>query len=150
MHNSIQRNKIEQQAGENCAGFTILETCVAMLIMLVAVLGSVSIFAYSIKNNSGANDREMAMAVAQRQLEELRNVSFTDASLNETATGGVTSNLTRAGRPYRVVTTITHSNVVDGQPTFKTIMVQVTPQGTALGSVTLRSVRATNQIGPYR
>jgi Tfp pilus assembly protein PilV len=121
-----------------------------MLIMLVAVLGSVSIFAYSIKNNSGANDREMAMAVAQRQLEELRNVPFTDPSLNETATSGVTSNLTRAGRPYRVVTIITHSNVVDGQPTLKTITVQVTPQGTALGSVSLRSVRATNQIGPNR
>jgi Tfp pilus assembly protein PilV len=148
MHNSNHRNKIEKQVGTDCAGFTILETCVAMLIMLIAVLGSVSLFVYSIKNNSGANDRELAMAVAQRQLEELRNASFTDASLN--AVNGVTTNLTRVGRPYRVVTTITHSNVIDGQPTLKTITVQVTPQGTSLGSVTLRSVRATNLIGPNR
>lgn len=150
MHNSNHRNKIEQQVGTDCAGFTILETCVAMLIMLIAVLGSISLFVYSIKNNSGANDRELAMAVAQRQLEELRNASFTDASLNETAANGVTTNLTRVGRPYTVVTTITHSNVVDGQPTLKTITIQVTPQGTSLGSVTLRSVRATNQLGPNR
>ena len=148
MHNSNHRNKIEQQVDTDCAGFTILETCVAMLIMLIAVLGSVSLFVYSIKNNSGANDRELAMAVAQRQLEELRNASFTDASLN--AVNGVTTNLTRAGRPYRVLTTITHSNVIDGQPTLNTITVQVTPQGTSLGSVTLRSVRATNLIGPNR
>ena len=132
MHNSKHRNKTEQQVGTDCAGFTILETCVAMVIMLVAVLGSVSLFAYSIKNNSGANDRELAMAVAQRQLEELRNASFTDASLD--TKDGVITNLTRAGRPYRVVTTITHSNVIDGQPTLKTITVQVTPQGTSLGS----------------
>jgi len=148
MHNSNHLNKIQQQVGTDCAGFTILETCVAMVIMLIAVLGSVSLFAYSIKNNSGANDRELAMAVAQRQVEELRNASFTDASLN--AVNGVTTNLTRAGRPYRVVTTITHSDVIDGQPTLKTITVQVTPQGTSLGSVTLRSVRATTQIGPNR
>lgn len=150
MHNSNHRNKIEREVGTDCAGFTILETCVAMLIMLIAVLGSVSLFVYSIKNNSGANDRELAMAVAQRQLEELRNASFTDASLNETDANGVTTNLTRVGRPYRVVTTITHSNVVDGQPTLKTITIQVMPQGTSLGSVTLRSVRATNKIGPNR
>jgi Tfp pilus assembly protein PilV len=148
MHNSNHRNKIEKQVGTDCAGFTILETCVAMLIMLIAVLGSFSLFTYSIKNNSGANDRELAMAVAQRQLEELRNASFTDASLN--AVNGVTTNLTRAGRPYRVVTTITHSNVIDGQPTLKTITVQVTPQGTSLGNVTLCSVRATNLTGPNR
>ena len=142
-------NSIEQHGTEN-AGFTILETCVAMLIMLIAVLGSISLFTYSIKNNSGANDRELAMAVAQRQMEELRNVAFTDASLTATSPGGVTSNLTRVGRPYRILTTITDSNVVDGQPTLKTITIQVAPLGTAVGSVTLRSVRATNQIGPNR
>jgi Tfp pilus assembly protein PilV len=150
MHNSSSnhRKKLERQVAADCAGFTILETCIAMVIMLIAVLGSVSLFAYSIKNNSGANDRELAMAVAQRQMEELRNLSFTDASLNEV--NGVTTNLTRVGRPYRVVTTIVHSNVVDGQPTLKTITIQVAPLGTALGSVTLTSVRATNQIGPNR
>jgi len=80
------------------AGFTILETCIAMVIMLVAVLGSVSVFAYSIKNNSGANDRELAMAVAQQQMEALRSVPFTDASLNDVSWNMGTS-LVGAVRP---------------------------------------------------
>jgi type II secretion system protein I len=128
-------------------GFTILETAIAMVIMMVAVLASASLFAYSIKNNGGANDRELAMAVAQQQMEELRNVSFTDSSL--TATAGVTTTVTRAGRQYRVATTITNSNTVNGQPTMKTITIQVTPTGSALGSVILRTRRATLLDGPY-
>lgn len=132
------------------AGFTIIETCIAMLIMFIAVLGSVSLFAYSIKNNSGANDRELAMAVAQKQMEQLRNVPFTDASLNATSTSGTNSSLDRAGRSYRVVTNIVHSNVVEGAPTVKTITIQVLPTGSNLGAVTLRAVRTTNLAGPNR
>ncbi len=128
-------------------GFTILETCIAMVIMLVAVLGSVSVFAYSIKNNSGANDRELAMAVAQQQLEAVRSVPFTDASLNDT---DVTFNTTRAGRSYAVRTTIVSWNTVNGAPTFKTITVTVNPAGSALGAVRLTSVRSTMLIGPNR
>jgi hypothetical protein len=90
------------------------------------------------------------MAVAQKKVEELRNASFTNASLNATDGNGVTVTVTNAGRTYTEVTWITNSNLVDGLPTLKTITVQVTPLGTALGSVTLRSVRTKNTIGPYR
>ncbi len=71
-------------------GFTIMEAAIAMVVMMVAVLGSASLFAYSIQNNSAATDRELAMALAQQQLEQLRNVAFTDARLN--ATGGRRNN----------------------------------------------------------
>ena len=130
------------------SGFTILETSVAMVVMLIAVLGSVSVFAYSIKNNSSANDRELAMAVAQQKLEQLRSVSFSDPSL--TATTGTTSTIVRAGRSYTVATTIVPSNDVNSQPTVKTITVQVTPQGTPLGAVQLTTVRTTVLAGPNR
>jgi Tfp pilus assembly protein PilV len=130
-------------------GFTILETAIAMVIMMVAVLASASLFAYSIQNNSGANDRELAMAVAQQQMEELRNVSFTDSSLTATATNGVTTTVTRAGRQYAVVTTITDSNLVNSLPTMKTIAIRVTPTSGALGSVSLLTQRATPLNGPY-
>jgi len=130
-------------------GFTILETAIAMVIMMVAVLASASLFAYSIQNNSGANDRELAMAVAQQQMEELRNASFTDSSLTATATNGVTTTVSRAGRQYTVVTTITDSNTVNSLPTIKTITIQVTPTGSALGSVILLTQRATPLNGPY-
>ncbi len=129
-------------------GFTLLETSVAMVVMMIAVLGSVSVFVYSIRNNSGASDRELAMAVAQQKLEQLRSVSFTDSSLN--ATTGTTTSVVRAGRTYTVVTKISHSNTVNGQPTVKTIEVQATPQGTSLVTVLLSTVRTTVLVGPNR
>ena len=149
MH-SVNKQHCEQNWPGDCPGFTILETCVAMVIMFIAVLGSVSLFAYSIQNNSGATDREMAMAVAQQQIEQLRNVPFTDATLNETGEDGVLVTLNRAGRSYQVVTWIVHSNTVNGAPTVKTITVSVNPVGTGLGAVILRSVITTDQLGPNR
>ena len=150
----LQSHPLESQhdhlIDERSAGFTILETCIAMIIMFIAVLGSVSLFAYSIQNNSGANDRELAMAVAQKQMEQLRNVEFTDSSLVATGQNPVHSNLTRAGRPYLVVTSIEDSNLVNGKPTVKTITIQVNPLGTALGAVSLRAVRTSSLLGPNR
>jgi len=142
---SERREKMSQQSG-----FTILETCVAMVIMLIAVLGSMSLFVYSIQNNSNANDRELSMAVAQKKLEELRNLDFTDSGLNTTSPGGVASTIERAGRSYDVTTTISSSNVIDGAATLKTITIQVVPTGSTLGGVIVRSFRTTNTAGPYR
>lgn len=146
-----QRENLEESTtAKRSAGFTMIETCIGMLIMFIAVLGSVSLFAYSIQNNSGATDREMAMAVAQKQMEQLRSVSFTDASLADTGGNYVNSTLTRAGRAYSVSTRIVDSNVVEGAPTIKTITIQVNPTGSNLGAVTLRALRTTNLDGPNR
>ena len=143
---------IHSNANKYCCsserGFTLIETSIAMVVMMIAVLASASIFAYSIKNNSGASDRELAMAVAQQKVEQLRNALFTDAALD--ATVGTTTTITRAGRNYTVLTTITDSNTINGQPTLKTITVRVTPTGSALGTVTVRTVRVTQMDGPYR
>jgi Tfp pilus assembly protein PilV len=128
-------------------GFTLLETSIAMVIMMVSVLATASLFAFSIKNNSGANDRELAMAVAQQQIEQLRNVAFTDATL--TATAGTTTTVTRAGRQYSVLKIITDSNTINGLPTLKTITTRVTPVGSTLGAVTLRTRRSTMVRGPF-
>jgi Tfp pilus assembly protein PilV len=128
------------------SGFTIMEAVIAMVIMMVAVLGSASVFSYAINYNSGATDRELAMAIAQQQMEQLRSLPFTHAGLNETAN---TTTVVRAGRSYRVTTTIVHSNTISGQPTNKTITVQVTPLASSLGSVFLRTQRTTLLDGPY-
>jgi Tfp pilus assembly protein PilV len=143
-HNNLYRTSLQ---GDLDGGFTLLETSIAMVIMLVSVLASASLFAYSIKNNSGANDRELAMAVAQQQMEQLRNAPFNDGSLS--ATTGTTTTITRAGRQYTVLTTITDSNAVSGQPTLKTITVRVTPLASTLGAVVLRTRRSTFVKGPY-
>ena len=139
-------NPIREQGG-----FTMIETCVAMIVMFIAVLGSLSVFVLCIRNNSGANDRELAMAVGQHKLEQLRSVSFTDSSLDQTSTEGVTTTITRSGRRYSLNTKIVHSNTVNGKPTLKKITVEVTPSGERLlGSVVLTTVRSTNLAGPNR
>ena len=156
MNNSLAQNR-HTSIGEKSdhlqrqRGFTIMETSIALVIMMIAVLGAISVFAYAINNNQGANDRELAMSVAQQQMEQLRNVAFTDSSLTATATSGATTTVTNAGRQYTVVKTITDLNTVSGQPTLKTITIQVTPLGgSVLGSVSLRTQRATITLGPNR
>jgi Tfp pilus assembly protein PilV len=140
------------------AGFTLMETSIAFVLLMIVGLGAASLFFYAAVNTSTANDRQLAMAVAQQRVEELRSVLFTDASL--TATTGTDANVTSAGRPYTVRTIITNATVVNGQPTLKTITLRVTPQGAGsswtrtitslFGSVTITTQRSTLLLGPNR
>lgn len=139
-------------------GFTLMETSIAFVLLMIVGLGAASLFFYAAINTSTANDRQLAMAVAQQRIEELRSVLFTDGSL--TATTGTNANVTSAGRPYTVRTIITDGIVVNGQPTLKTITLRVTPQGAGsrwsrtitslFGSVTITTQRSTLLLGPNR
>jgi Tfp pilus assembly protein PilV len=127
-------------------GFTLIETSIAMVIMMVAALGVVSLFTYAIGYNSGGNDRAVAISVAQQQLEQLRSVSFTDSLLNTTSASGtvITPDTVSNGRTYRITkTVIGANNDVNGNPTLKTITVQVNPlsRGWAGFPVILRTMR---------
>jgi len=141
------------------SGFTLLETTIAMLVMTVVGLGVASAFFYAVSNTANAADREMAMAVAQQRLEQLRSVAFTDATMNATSTPAVTT-VTRAGRTYSITTTIADANVIAGQATLKTITIKVIPQASSqswttttnslFGSVTLVTKRSAQLLGPNR
>ena len=150
-------------------GFTLAETAIALLIMMIASVGVVSLFTFSIKYNAGAKDRELAMAVAQKRMEWLRGIPYdvstravayrhpttanpTGGGLAATAAAGVTETATSAGRSYTVVTTITNfGNVSDADSVIKTITVQVTPDGAddVLGQVTLSTQRSILKVGTY-
>lgn len=147
-------------------GFTLMETAVSLVIMMVIGLGAASLFAYATMANSGATDRELAMAVAQKRMEWLRNMPFSVTTRNLAysypngglgATTGTTETETSSGRAYTVVTVIEDTRVVPagqpdaGQPTLKTITIRVTPQGAgpALGGVILSSQRSTLVPGTY-
>lgn len=147
----IQQQKAtsSQRPLRNDQGFTILETAFALVVMMVAALGAVSIFAYSIENNASAKDRELAMGVAQQHMEQLRNAAFTDALLSATGVDGRTTEVTSADRRYMVITTIGDSEFVNGQATLKAIRIRVTPVGTT-ATVSLVTRRATTVIGPNR
>jgi prepilin-type N-terminal cleavage/methylation domain-containing protein len=115
----------QRRRGER--GFTLIETTIALVIMMVATLGSATLFAYAVRNNNGGHDRAQALAIAQQALETLRNaqytVSTTDPLLVQTPATPVPLTVTREGRPYTVV-----ARVQDTTPTLKTITVTVTPQ----------------------
>lgn len=148
-------------------GFSLLETSLTLVIMMVVGLGVASLFAYATNANSAANDREMASAIAQKRMEWLRNMPFSattrslaysypNGGLAATAAAGVLETETRAGRNYTVVTRIDDTSAVpagnpdEGQPTLKTITITVTPQsGIVLGSITLSVQRSTLAHGTF-
>ena len=157
---SDSKSKVQRKPGQSEAGFTLLETSIAMVLLAIAGLGVAACFFYAARNNSSARDRELSMAVAQQQMEQFRNVAFTDGALTATAANGVTSTTTRAGRTYRVLTTITDTNVQAGTARTKTIQIRVTPWSDSetyarnttsiFGSVTIVAQRTSQTMGPNR
>lgn len=73
---------MKRQHMKNNNGFTLIETTVAMLVMMVVGLGATSLFLYSVRYNSGASQRSVAMAIAQQRLEVLRGAEYDDAGLS--------------------------------------------------------------------
>src|SRR5688572_6903878 len=84
---------------ESQRGFTLIETTISMVVMMVGSLAVSSLFLFSTQNNIGGGERALAMAVAQQQMEQIRSVSFEDATL----TDGTTTTTVRNGeRNYTV------------------------------------------------
>jgi Tfp pilus assembly protein PilV len=131
-------------------GFTMIETVVALVVMMVVGLGAASLFMYSTRNNSGAADRAAALAISQQRMERLRSVTFTDATLSA---GTTNTTVTSGGRRYRVQTVICDTAACGGSSTLKKITVQVTPtdagQIWASNSVTVISLRASPDPGTF-
>jgi Tfp pilus assembly protein PilV len=143
------------------AGFTVLETSVALLVLMVVGLGATSLFFYAVRYNAGAAERTMALAVAQQQLEELRALPWDDPLLNATSADGTAictsaAPCYSANRPYTVTKIVTTSmNVtVNGvtRPTMKTITLRVMPLRGGIpwtnGAISVTAQRATLVRGP--
>jgi type II secretory pathway pseudopilin PulG len=151
--------KGRRRSGEQ--GFTLIETTISLVIMMIVGLGAASLFFFAANYNSSASDRQLAMGVAQKRMEWLRDVPFTattrtlsyaQGGLADTGANGVTETFTNAGRKYTVVTTITDlKDDPDGNPILKKITLRVTPQGANnnLGSIVLTSIRSTVLRGTY-
>ena len=150
-------NQVNKAAGrilKGNQGFTLLETSVALVVMMVVGLGAASLFVYAVGANATARDRELSMAVAQQQMERLRNTQFSDLDATVTATGGSNRTVITGGRSYTVATTV--ANTVAGDTSKKTITVQVTPVGSTnltgaariFGGVTLVTQRSDTTLGP--
>ena len=138
-----KRKKAGQQSG-----FTLLETAIAMVVMMVGGLGIAAVFAYAIKNNNGSRDRAIAIAVAQQEIERLRALPFNDTALNATPTLVVPVTVSNGGRNFSMRTTILNTS-----PSLKTIQIRVTPLGNsdawASRTVLITTERAAFTLGAF-
>jgi Tfp pilus assembly protein PilV len=133
-------------------GFTLIETSIAMVVMMVAALACSSLFVFSIKNNVGGSERALSMAVAQQQLEQLRSVEYKDSTLSDRTTK---FNVTTGGRTYNVQReVVTEKNSNNTSKELKKITVTVTPQAGGPNwtrtPVVLVSYRSTPDAGAYK
>ena len=143
-----QTPKHKSTNGES--GFTLIETTIASLVMLVGALACSSLFVFSLQNNVGGSERALAMAVAQQQLEQIRSVSYEDSTL----IAGTTSSTVKNGeRNYTVQRTVVDETNSGGQPkNLKTVTITVTPQTGEpwmRTSVVLVTSRSTPASGSY-
>ena len=142
--------KIKNQQNER--GFTLIETSISMVVMMVAGLAVSSLFVFSTQNNVGGNERALAMAVAQQQMEQLRSQTFDNTNLNAATT---TSTVHTGDRDYTVVKAITDEvNPNNSVKKLRKITVTVTPVGGSRAtwtrsSVTLVAFRSTVATGPF-
>ena len=132
-------------------GFTLIETTCASLVMMVGALAVSSLFVFSIQNNVGGGERALAMAVAQQQLEQIRSVSYEDATLIE---GTTTLTVRNGDRNYTVQRVVAEEKNNDGSAKkLKRITVTVTPIVAGANwmrtSVVLASYRSTVAAGGY-
>ena len=143
------RTIVNRPDRSNEEGFTLLETSIALIVMMVVTLATGSLFVYAVNYNSGSGDRSAALALAQQRLERLRRTPFDDELL---ATPSTTETVTNAGRSYTVVTTVCSTSDCGGSDTLKIITISVTPISTnqwANAPATITSQRSAPWVGPY-
>jgi len=138
MNTTDDLTNVPQTGRDGEAGFTLIEAAVALVILLVALLGVVSTFAYVINYNAGNNSRSQALAVLQQRVEMLRAAKFTPTVTDAALTGGTKEPVT--------VTTPTGTQftiqvVVDNDPLTTGIQ-----DDTAVPSPTLKEISVTTRL----
>src|SRR6185436_11553815 len=94
-------------------GFTLLETSIAFVVMMVGALACSSLFVFSINNNVGGSERAMSMGIAQQQLEQIRSVDYEDSTLND---GTTNFTVNSGGRTYNVQRVVASDNNANNTP----------------------------------
>ncbi|HEX7314306.1 MAG TPA: hypothetical protein VF297_10305 [Pyrinomonadaceae bacterium] len=138
------------------AGFTILETVIALFVALVVGFGAIGLFLFAASFNAGASDRARALAIAQETIEDLRARDYTDAALN----AGTTNSTVERGsddegqadlRTFTVRKVVVSDTTTTPSGRQKTITVTVTPVAKdgrfSAGGVTVMMLRASDDVG---
>ena len=140
---SSEKRETSVARGER--GFTLAETAVAFLIMMIVLLGVASVFAYAVYNNTSGADRTQTLALAQQSMETLRNCKFTADEVDPRLNQGKytqTAQYGGSGRQYTI-----DWQIDDTSLTVKTITLKVTPAGAGSisGSASAASVTIVTQ-----
>ena len=154
MSAKVAQGARRRRGGEG--GFTLIEVAISLVIMMIAGLGVVTVFAFAVNYNQGAGDRVRAYAVAQQKVEIVRSTAYADltAALAAEHTDTVEDGDTGIDlRRFDVTMTIVNDLVIDGTARRKTITVTVTPQRLSdkrwtSGAVSLVTQRASTDMGP--
>lgn len=137
----------------NQRGFSLIETCIALVFMMVVMIGVAPLFIYAVNYDSAAAIRAGGLAVAQKKLEQLRATAF-DNCVSSSETVSV-------GKPGSGLQTYTlEATVTNPSSTLKAITITVTPQarstsggqyggkqGWKYGQVIIYTMRTTVRIG---
>lgn len=138
------------------AGFTILETVIALFVALVVGFGAIGLFLFAASFNAGASDRARALAIAQQTIEDLRARDYTDAALNA---GTTTTTVERGSddigqadiRTFTVTKVVASDTTTNPGGRQKTITITVTPVAQdgrfSAGGVSVTMVRASDRVG---
>ena len=145
MKSPIDKQKLtpsgRRSQARNQQGFTLIETAVALVIMMIAGLAIATLFSYAINYNAGAYDRTLAQSLAQQRMEQMRMAPY------EEIISSVESDVTMAEHHFSVATTVNTTSAL------KTITIQVTPiraaSTWARTPVVVTTQRASTGLGVY-
>jgi len=98
------RKALRRSAG----GFSLIEVCIALVIIMIVLLGVAAVFGYTIVYNAGNKSRSQALAVLQQEVERYRAAKFNAGSAPDNFTPGDPDDgrrdITGGVKPRRTVT----------------------------------------------
>lgn len=93
---------------KRAAGFSLIEVCIALVIIMVALLGVAAVFGYTIVYNAGNKSRAQALTILQQEVERYRAAKFNAGSPPDNFTPGSPDDgrrdITGGVKPRRTVT----------------------------------------------
>src|SRR5690606_20896760 len=78
----------KQVLAGNDDGFSLIETIIAMFIIMIAMLGTLQAINYSVTYNAGNATRAQNLAILQQEAERLRAAKFTPSGVDNAALPG--------------------------------------------------------------
>ena len=116
--------KIDSREQVVNAGFTLVEVIIAGGIMIILCVGTLTVFSYASKINTGNNFRAQAQSVLQLEAEYYRSLKFIPVGSDAALNAGTYTNPARRG-----LASGTPSTSADGQTFNINVVINNTPYG---------------------